>query len=134
MHRKYEYFENKHCNFWSKPGCFTASLDILNSNRLIAPEREGFQRLKFCQVYIGGIYVLLVMQIDIKYLSGTVLFGPQRQITSHQWNLPRVFDKNPIFCFKKFRNSNCDIRIIQILRVENINKSFCDCFLRTFIR
>ena len=30
IHRKYEYFENKHCIFWSKHGCFTASLDILN--------------------------------------------------------------------------------------------------------
>ena len=40
--RKYEYFENKHCIFWSKHGCFTASLHILGTKRLISPEREGF--------------------------------------------------------------------------------------------
>ena len=33
---KYEYFENKHCIFWSKHGCFRASLDILNTKRLIS--------------------------------------------------------------------------------------------------
>ena len=43
-HRKYEYFENKYCIFWSKHGFFTASLDILNIKRLISPpEREGFE-------------------------------------------------------------------------------------------
>ena len=40
--RKYEHFDKKHCIFWSKDGCFTASLDILNTKRLISPEREGF--------------------------------------------------------------------------------------------
>ena len=29
-----------------------------------------------------------------------VFFGPQSQITSHKGNLPRVFDKILIFCFK----------------------------------
>ena len=43
------------------PNMVTASLDILNTKRLIFPERESFRRLKFCQVYIGIIYVLLVM-------------------------------------------------------------------------
>ena len=31
IHRRYEYFQNKHCIFWSKNGCFTASMDILNT-------------------------------------------------------------------------------------------------------
>ena len=29
----YEYFENKHCIFWSKHDCFTAFLDIMNTLR-----------------------------------------------------------------------------------------------------
>ena len=61
IHRKYEYFKNKHCIFWFKHGCLKASLDILNTKRLISPERDSFRGSKFCQVYIGIIYVLLVM-------------------------------------------------------------------------
>ena len=48
--QEYEYFENKHCIFWSKHGCFTASLDILNTKWLIYPEREG---LKESQILTG---------------------------------------------------------------------------------
>ena len=53
IHRKYEYFENKHCIFWSKHGCFTASLDILNTKRLISPEREGFRGSNFDRFILG---------------------------------------------------------------------------------
>ena len=41
IHSKYEYFENKHCIFWSKHGCFKAFLDILNTKRLISPELKA---------------------------------------------------------------------------------------------
>ena len=49
----YEYFENKHCIFWSKHGCITASLDILNTKRLISPEREGFRGSNFVTFKLG---------------------------------------------------------------------------------
>ena len=39
--KKYEYFENNNCIFWSKHGCFTAFLDILNTKRQISPELEA---------------------------------------------------------------------------------------------
>ena len=55
--RKYVYFENKHCIFWSKHGCLTASLDILNTKRLITPEREGFRGSNFDR-FILGLYKL----------------------------------------------------------------------------
>ena len=58
----YEYFENKHCIFWSKHGGFTASIYILNTKRLISPEREGFRDSNFVRFILGvAIYVLLVM-------------------------------------------------------------------------
>ena len=53
---KYEYFENKHCIFWSKHGLFTASLDIFNTKRLISPEREGFRGSNFDR-FILGLYM-----------------------------------------------------------------------------
>ena len=56
IHRKYEYFENKHCIFWSKHGFFTASFDILNTKRLISPEREGFRGSNFDR-FILGLYM-----------------------------------------------------------------------------
>ena len=50
IHRKYEYFENKHCIFWSKHGCFTASLDILNTKIL-----TGLYWDYICNLYICSI-------------------------------------------------------------------------------
>ena len=38
---------------WSKDGCFTASLDILNNKRLISPEREGFRGSNFVRFTLG---------------------------------------------------------------------------------
>ena len=58
IRRKYEYFENKHCIFWSKHGCFTASLDILNTNKLISQEREGFRGSNFFRFILGVPYLL----------------------------------------------------------------------------
>ena len=55
IYRKYEYFQNKHCIVWSKHGCFTPSLDILNTKRLISPEREGFRGSNFVR-FILGVY------------------------------------------------------------------------------
>ena len=52
---KYEYFENKHCILWSKHGCFIASLDILNTKRLISAER-GFTGSNFDR-FILGLYM-----------------------------------------------------------------------------
>ena len=59
----YEYFESKHCIFWSKHGCFTASLHIFNTKRLISPEREGFRGQSLSGLYWDciHIYVLLVI-------------------------------------------------------------------------
>ena len=44
-------------------GCFTAFLDISTLTDISRTRR--FQRLKLCQVYIGIIYVVFVMYIDI---------------------------------------------------------------------
>ena len=33
--------------FWSKHGCFTSFFDILNTKRLITPERESFRGSNF---------------------------------------------------------------------------------------
>ena len=45
---RYEYFENKHCIFWSNmASVVTASFDILNTKRRISPEREGFRGSNF---------------------------------------------------------------------------------------
>ena len=56
IHRKYEYFENKHRIFWSKHGRFTASLDILNTKRLISPER-GFRGCSNFDRFILALYM-----------------------------------------------------------------------------
>ena len=37
--------------FWSKHGCFTASLDILNTKWLISPEQKGFRGSNFTGLY-----------------------------------------------------------------------------------
>ena len=42
--------------FWSKHGFFTASFDILNTKRLISPEREGFRGSKFYR-FILRLYI-----------------------------------------------------------------------------
>ena len=52
---KYEYFENKHCIVWSKHGCFTDSLNMLNTKRLKSPEREGFRGSNFVIKFRGDL-------------------------------------------------------------------------------
>ena len=70
IHRKYEYFENKHCIFWSKHGCFT-SLDILNTKRLISPKRKGFRGSILSGLYwelcfVGNVDRLTYLKIGQK--------------------------------------------------------------------
>ena len=67
IHRKNEYFENKHCIFWSKHGFFTASFDILNIKRLISREQEGFRDSNFDR-FILGLY-MFYWQCKLTYLK-----------------------------------------------------------------
>ena len=66
IRRKYEYFD-KHCIFWSKRGCFTASFDILNTKWLISPEQEGFRGSNF-DSFILGLY-MFYWQCKLIYLK-----------------------------------------------------------------
>ena len=54
------YFENKHCIFFGQKMAASQHPWIFWLLLLIYPEREGF-RGSNCQVYIGIIYVLLLM-------------------------------------------------------------------------
>ena len=62
MHRKHEYCEDENRIFLAKHGCFTASLDISNTKRLISPEREGFRGSNFDRFTLS--YVCSFVNVD----------------------------------------------------------------------